>query len=176
MTDLVFDIQSFKDKHGRFLPKEVAVGSVDKPRRRFMWVVAPPYSADVLPLHLQSINNRLTTHHHGIHWDTTGITLAELNDELYNAAEGVGYDSRLYAKGREVVQFLKQVTGRKIINLDSDENCPSVTDAPPRNKEVCSWHDHLQIECRGCYCALRNVMKLQCYLNRYNFLDLLVNP
>lgn len=172
-TDLVFDILYLKDRHGQLLPKEVAVGSVDKPRRRMLWVVAPPYHVDVLPPRIRGINNCLTKYVHGIHWYTDGITLADLYQELYEVAEGVGEQSRLYAIGEQPVQILEQATGHKIINLSGYEDCPSLHDPPPKTAEVCSWHSCLQAESRGSQCALQNVKRLQCYLNPFAFEDLI---
>lgn len=164
-TDLVFDIQYFRDKDGQLFPKELAVGSVDKPRRRMLWVVAPPHDADLLSPRIRGMNNWDTASRHGIPWDEDGITLADLYRELSEILQTVGDESRLYAMGPVNARILEEITGRKIINLDHS----SFYRRTPKTVQVCSWHRPLCLTYRGSECALRNVKKLQCYLNELPF-------
>lgn len=164
-TDLVFDIQFFQDKDGQIFPKELAVGSVDKPKRRMLWVVAPPHDAALLSPRIREMNNWSTACCHGIPWDEDGIMLADLYRELYEIVQTVGDESRLYAMGPVNARILEGITGRKIINL----NHSSFRRPPPKTAELCSWHRPLCLTYRGSECALRNVKKLQCYLNELPF-------
>lgn len=169
-TDLVFDIQYLKDKDGELLPKEVCVGSVDKPQRRMLWIVNPPYIFEKLPPRIRRRNNWRTEYIHGLHWFEgwqcgDGIELAELYQELREIAKSVGEQSRLYAVGEDTVQILEQAIGRKFIDLNKRADCPDLDDPPPKKVKVCPWHSSLETKLRGAQCALRNVKKLQRYLN-----------
>lgn len=165
--DIVFDFQSFKDKHDKFLPKEVAVGAVHKLRHRALWIVAPPYDISELPPQVRAENDWLTANYHGLQWSQDGITIEELCDELEKTVEGVGDDAILYARGHDAVKFLEEATGRKIQNLGNNEDLPLRIDPSPPTT-VCSWHhQHFSGKNVIYNCALENVKKLQYYLSPY---------
>lgn len=167
-ADLVFEILYLTDKHGLLVPKEVAVGSVDIPQRRMVWMVAPPYPVRVLPSWVRKLNNSVTKNSHGMRWDDRGITLADLYRELREIAESVGVKSRLYALTEFTVDILEEATGRCIINLCRDID-PLTINIPMPKTEACSWHRFITPKSTHTRCALQNLKKLQCRLSAITF-------
>lgn len=166
VCDIVFDIQGFKDKHGQFLPKEVAVGAVYKLRLRALWIVAPPYDISELPPQIRAENDWLTANYHGIHWSHDGITIEQLHHEMYKIVDSAGDDAIVYSRGCDAVKFLEKVTGRGIKNLGNNEDLPLRIDPSPPST-LCWCHSGNQNIVYNC--ALENVKKFQYYLNRDRF-------
>lgn len=173
MDDIAFDIQFFKDKDGDFLPKEVAFGSIHKPRRKWVWIVAPPYEASELPPQIRLENQWKTENHHGIHWSEGGITLDKLEDELSETAYALD-GGKIYARGTDAVKFLEEYMGEEIINVYDDDHgdFPTVLDPSPTTM-ICPWHGRYQNN-HGTnmlyHCAIQNLDKMQKYLNPYPFM------
>lgn len=179
--ELIIDIQGFKDKEGRFLPKEVVVMDVYKPRRQVHWIIKPPYPFAELPPEARLENERLTKYHHGIHWSEGTIKYDHfqmtLNDividcSIYDCHDGE--ELIIYAKGHEVVEYLKKCLGRDIKNVDDEAVSHLSLDASLSSSGssgiVCEHHRILQNTPDGMpfHCAVRNATILQHYLGVYS--------
>lgn len=164
MTILVIDMEHFKDKDGNFLPKEVVIGTIDKPHEMvFHTVVAPPYAASKLPRRIHRENKWKTENHHGIHWsdgDTTDLDFLRATLwEIANSLDG----TVLYTRGSETTKFLEDVTDCKVINLSNHEDFPASADPSP-SSILCPWHGRNNSTNIVYHCALENVKRMQIYI------------
>ena len=100
--DLVIDVQCCKDAKGEFVPKEVAVVSIDG-QHIAHWLVLPPYSAKKLPLNIRWENKCLRQSHHGIDWDEGFVTRSSLYAHLQQLTK---HFDKIYVRGKEKKKLL----------------------------------------------------------------------
>lgn len=137
-VDYVIDVQGFHDKDGFFLPKEIAVATVDCKVVRH-WIIKyneNEYSVADLSHGILTTNTYLTSHHHGIEWydgeSDIGAVFKSMRDITRNAL-------RVYVRGIQKRNLLKLLLGRHIINLE-EYRCPNFENLPRENKHVCGFH------------------------------------
>lgn len=159
--DYVIDVQGFHDKDGFFLPKEIAVASLDRKVSRH-WLIKyneNEYSVADLSLGILTTNTYLTSQHHGIEWydgeSDIGAVFKSMRDTTRNAL-------RIYVRGIEKKNLLKLLLGRHIINLE-EYRCPSFKNLPRDVKHVCGFH---AIKGEQFACALSYAYKLCNWLTK----------
>ena len=155
--DIIIDIQGLINDSGIFLPKEVAVTSLDS-RLLGHWIVQPPYNFYDLPNDIKIRNNWLTKHHHGIEWYEGETSLKNIQKYLRSILRDA---ENIYARGKDKVTYLQLISARDIINLEENQNCPSFANMDPIN--IFCHHHVLQTK-KSYSCALNNVHKLRSWL------------
>lgn len=146
--DCVIEIQGFFDKDDEFVPKEVAVVTLDEEFSGH-WIISPPVLFTDLPQQIRIKNNWLTHNHHGIEWFEGDITLQQLHIKLRDIARGSG---KIYAFGPINAGYLQAVMSREIVNLET-VNCPTFSTLA-FNSQRCLHH------------GLMRRPELTCSLNR----------
>lgn len=157
---IVIDVQGMRGRNNQFIPKEVAVVSV-KTEDSGHWVVLPPYADDNLPVFVKSQNIWLCDHIHGIAWSKGDTSLQALETNLKRIA---GQATRIFTRGSEKSSYLTQLTGYFIINLEDDEEAPSLRHLP-RSDVRCIYHcaaNHRQ----AYNCALNNAIRIKAWLSQ----------
>lgn len=159
--DYVIDVQGFHDKDGFFLPKEIAIASVDRRVTRH-WIIKyndNEYSVVDLSQGILTTNTYLTSHHHGIEWydgeSDIGAVFKSLRDITRNAL-------RVYVRGIEKKNLLKLLLGRHIINLE-EYRCPSFKALSRDDNHFCGFHAYKR---EHFACALSYAYKLCNWLTK----------
>lgn len=154
--DVIVDIQALYDKESRFLPKEVAVVTLQNDFSGH-WIVAAPYDFTELPRHIATNNNSLTCFHHGLEW-TDGDTNIE---KLYSNLRAVTRHAiRIYVRGLQKAELLRSVLGRDIVNLEDFEGPPFRK--MPVSESYCIYHGVAKDDFTKC--ALNNAMRIKRWL------------
>lgn len=137
-VDYVIDVQGFHDKDGYFLPKEIAVTTVDRKVTRH-WIIKyneNEYSVADMSHGMLTTNTYLTSHHHGIEWydgeSDIGAVFKSMREVTRNAL-------RVFTRGIEKRNLLRLLLGRHIINLE-EYRCPSFKNLPREDNSVCGFH------------------------------------
>lgn len=155
---IAIDIQGLTDKHYNFIPKEVAVASIDSSWHDH-WIVAPPHAYRQLPPDVKRANERVTREHHGIKW-FEGHTPLRCIERILRA---IATDStRIFVRGAAKSSYLAQLTGYYIINLEEDEDNISFQHLPGAGTH-CSYHAAIRKN-QSYKCALDNVMRIKTLL------------
>ena len=158
--DIIIDIQGFSTDSGIFLPKEVAVTSLDN-RILGHWIIQPPYNFYNLPSEIKIKNNWLTKYHHGIEWYEGETSLKTLQQYLRSVLKDA---ENIYTRGRDKATYLQLISARDIINLEENKKCPSFAKMETSGV-VCHLHAlHAKREIKSYTCALSNVQKLRSWL------------
>lgn len=155
-----------RDKDYRFIPKEIAVLSVEKELMAH-WIVAPPYPYAELPLPSRSQNNFLTRFYHGLEWFEGDVTCKQVYANLRDISRVSG---RIFTRGRDKALLLRDVTSRDIINLEEDEDVPPM-DKMPETAWRCIRHDLINSAKAENYCALKNAWRIKKWLRNNSFDD-----
>lgn len=156
IMDAIVDIQALYGKHGDFLPKEVAVTTLQGDNIGH-WVVEAPYGFGDLPKDIRGSNNQLTCYHHGIEWVDGDTPLWKV---YVNLRAMCRYAIRIYTRGAQKAEVLQDLLGRDIINLENFEG-PSFKKMPPYDT-WCIYHGIARED--NATCALNNVGKLKRFL------------
>lgn len=147
----VIEMQGFSDNDNAFIPKEVALVSMDKDWSLAHWIVKPPISQYSLS-HATRVKNDWVTHnHHGLSWfrGTADLKLVihQLN-KITNNADVV------FTRGDKKWDFLVAILDSPVINLTTDSNNPSFEKMQPV-AEKCAYHaKNKNFRC-ALNCALR---------------------
>lgn len=156
--ELIADVQFFKDKNKKLVPKEIALLSL---KNEFVahWIVSAVHRVDSLPCEVRKENNWLTRNQHGIDYLEGSVTLKTLNRTLSDIFKSV---DKTYVRGKEKWLMFHKMTTREVINLEYDTNCPSFNNLPWSDK-YCINHavknNYLKFAC-----ALNNVYRIKAYL------------
>lgn len=154
--DVIVDIQALYDKEARFLPKEVAVVTM---QNDFIghWIVAPPYDFSELPRRIALNNNSLTCFHHGLEWIDGDTSIEKL---FLNLRAVTRYAIRIYVRGLQKAELLRSVLGRDIVNLEDFEGPPFRK--MPTSETYCIYHGIANDDLTKC--ALNNAMRIKRWL------------
>lgn len=156
--NIIIDIQGVKDQKNSFIPKEVAVVSVQSEYLGH-WVVELPYNYDALPSIIKKQNTWLQNNIHGLPWAPGDTPLRAIESILKKIAE---QSTRIFTRGSEKASYLTQLTGCFIINLEEDDEVPSFRDMPPSTMH-CIHHELLN-EKRTLRCSLNYATRIKKWL------------
>ena len=121
---VIIDIACLRGMEGTLVVKEfaaVSVGSAGgeaKSIQSFMF--QPPYPEWAISKETRRTNNWVTANLHGIRWSHGHIPYTELKNILLETV--IDYD-KIYTKGLEKAEFLTDLIGTKVHDLDKLE-CP----------------------------------------------------
>lgn len=156
--DLVIDIQFCKGAKNIFIPKEVAVVTLEADQISH-WIVLPPHSAKRLSQNIREENKWLCQSFHGIDWDEGFISKTNLIHQLRKITK---HFEKVFVRGKEKKKFLEQIILNEIVNLEEQEDAPSF-DNLPWNDSFCMIHatrmTHVAFTC-----ALNNATRLKKWL------------
>lgn len=156
--NIVIDIQGLIDNYNNFIPKEVAVVSIEH-QYSSHWLVKPPYKCSVLAPEIIKKNQWLRRNHHGIDWSEGETSLQTIEIILKQLAFRA---SRIFTRGSVKSAYLSDLTGGFIINLEGDDDCPSF-DSLPQSAVHCIHHGSSSEH--GSYkCALNKAMRIKGWL------------
>lgn len=159
--DYIVDVQGFYDRHGEFLPKEIAVLGIDCRVFRH-WIVkynVKEHSIINLPVSVLASNTYLTCHHHGLEWYDGE---SNLNDVYMTLRKITRNALRIYVRGYQKKELLQTMLGRQILNLE-EYRCPSFKNLPQGNEHFCTEHAEMK---QYFACALAYTYKLRDWLTR----------
>lgn len=161
--DIIVEIQGLRGKNGVFLPKEIAVLSIEEPLVAH-WIVAPPYPFAELPKMSRTQNMYLSKFYHGLEWFEGDLSC----EQLYANLRQISRESvRIYTRGRDKAKLLCDVTSRNIINLEDDEDMPSFSHLP-RTSRKCMRHGLIRNEA-ALRCALTNAYAIKKWIRDHPY-------
>lgn len=152
---LIVDMQGFVDNNDRFLPKEVAVVSLDDRESIAHWVVLPSIPIQHLSAEAKAKYRWLSSHHHGITWGAGSIEYFRVVLELQKMADQANL---IYVRGCEKAEFLKKYIQTKIIDLELNKGNMPFTKMPKVRK---SCYFHRMQRNSNLSCALTNALKIK---------------
>ena len=156
---LIIDMQFFKDGHNSFVPKELAVTSLNN-NFTGHWIVKSSTSIQNLSADVRKENNWLTEHYHGLDYFQGDISLNVLRKKIRELSKK--NNGRIFVRGKEKWLILQKLTLREIINLEYDIDCPSF-DNLPWSDAYCIYHG-MKTSYLKYACALNNVLRLKSWL------------
>lgn len=164
--NIVIDIQGIKDRCNAFIPKEIAVASVDSDYSAH-WLVSPPHSYKSLPPSVKRQNTWLVDNYHGIEWSDGETTLRAIETVLKKIAVQA---DRILTRGAEKATYLAHLTDCFIINLEEDTEDPSFRHLP-ECETLCIHHSLLRKKKPTYRCALNNAVKIKEWLRHSSRID-----
>lgn len=150
---LIIDLQGFWDNNEKFIPKEIAIISIDKTILGH-WIAQPILPYNQLVPHIKRRNNWVSKYHHGIRWNDGNTPLSEILQIIKNYSIDADI---IYTKGQIKSDYLQKLLQREIINLEEDE-CPNLVNTDSTTK--CIIHGAKN----KFRCSLSNVLQLQHWL------------
>lgn len=164
------DIEGFKDFGNEFIVKEFAmsVQSLDSSGNcplDFI-LVDPPHKWDDLPSKYKEMNQWLTRHYHGLHWDTPGdIEHAGLKVFVNELVKNVDH---IYVRGLDKKRWVELILVRDIPVVDLDDlGCPVLEYLEVEDE--CVYHQSLFEGATTQYhCAIANVQRLRKSFAKYD--------
>lgn len=112
--DFVIEIQGLRDKNNHFLPKEVAVLSLQG-NVVAHWTIASSHPYSELPKDIRASNDFISSRVTGLHWFDGDISLQKLQLHFYNIARVA---SKIYVKGGEKTRYVQSLMSRHVHNTD----------------------------------------------------------
>lgn len=159
IMNIVIDIQGLRDVYNQFIPKEVAVLSIQSEYFNH-WIAKPPHGYDELPPNVQNQNMWLSENIHGIKWYEGDTSLSSMKQNLKRIASQA---KRIFTRGSEKASYLIQLTGCFVINLEEEDEVPSFHYLP-RSDAHCMYHCVLNN--KSTYkCALNNATRIKAWLS-----------
>lgn len=160
--NIIIDIQGLKDKHNHFIPKEVAVVSLEY-QHQGHWIVKPPYKYGEVPRRVRIENSWLSRDHHGLEWND-GTTSVQNIERILKSF--VRRASRVFTRGSEKSKYLSNLAEYCfVINLEEDEDCPSFY-GMPQSAVHCIQHG-LSSEHGSNTCALNNALRMKAWVSEH---------
>lgn len=156
--EFVIDIQCLKDANDEVIPKEVAVLALDNEYIAH-WIIAPPCNAHKLPEQARKQNIWLSRNHHCLDWNDGEIARKTLYKNLQEISK---HACKVYVRGREKTNILKNAMSCEIINLEDNEKAPSFSNLPWQS-QYCLFHA-LKQSYLTYACALNNASRLKVWL------------
>lgn len=160
--DFIVEIQSFRDAEKKFLPKEVAVVSLQE-RVVAHWIVKPPCSFSDLPDDVKRTNSYCAQDIHGVQWFEGSISLHQLIRELREFAKKA---ERVYTHGEEKKLFLENVIGHQVIDI-AKYRAPHHMNLERRfpSSLTCLTHVQEKFSFRKNFCALRRAYQAKKWIH-----------
>ena len=145
--------------YSEFIPKEVAVVSIDQPYTAH-WIIIPPCRYSELPENSRSQNNYLTRSFHGLEWFVGNVT----SRQVYANFREISRESRtIITRGHDKAALLREITSREIIDLEEDEDV-SAFDHMPIPLRKCCRHGLMRGEFAA-HCALQQAFRINNWLH-----------
>ena len=151
---VVIDVQGFKTKNNKFIPKELAAYNGSQISH---FIFKQPFKLDLLPWDVQRQVLWLTKNHHCIDWTEGFTSLHNFSNIIKKLTSNVDC---VFVKGKEKADFIRKHSVRPVFELEED---PCIKPA----KANCFYHLNPL-----CICALTNVHKFYNYLSSYNSLPM----
>lgn len=149
----VIEMQGFSDNENTFIPKEIALVSLDEARSTAHWIVRPSVSHYGLT-HATRVKNDWVTHnHHGLSWFRGTSDLKLVVNELQKLTRGADV---VYTRGERKWDYLINILDAPVLNLSVDLRNPSFEKMSPI-AEKCSYHAKNQ----NFRCALNCALKIR---------------
>lgn len=132
----VIDMQGFTDNDNLFIPKEVALVSLEEDWSLAHWIVKPPISQYGLT-HATRVKNDWVTHnHHGLSWFRGTSDLKLVIIQLQKITKNADV---IYTRGEKKWDFLVSILDSPVVNLTTDLRNPSF-ERMPAVGEKCAYH------------------------------------
>lgn len=162
--DIVVDIQGMRGKDSEFIPKEIAVVTLNNSYWAH-WITSPPCHFGELPENSRKQNNFVSKYYHGLEWFEGDASLKQ----VYANLREISRRSRnIYTRGHEKMSFLRDVTSRDIINLEDYADAPSYA-FMPKSERKCLKHALLN-GTNAEHCAMTQASQIKNWLCKYNLL------
>lgn len=112
--DIIIDIQGFRDADEKFLPKKVALVTIDAPIVSH-WIMLPPHPFGELPETIRRQNCWLSRNYHGIEWFD-----GKTNPKYFalQLREIIRHTRHIYVRNIEKAHYLRNLISREIYNLE----------------------------------------------------------
>lgn len=158
MGEFVVDIQGFLKPAHEFIPKEVAIKSLDD-GHELSFIFGPESDWDDLPAQYKSTNTWMIRNYHGLTYEFGSIPYLYIGKILKAILSDA---SIIYVKGLDKQRFLyNHLEKCVIINLEKID-CTSLKNSEKKNKQ-CAFHakldDHFE-------CSLKNVNSLYSWIQQ----------
>lgn len=158
MGEFIVDIQGFLKPVSEFVPKEVAIKSLDD-GHELCFIFTAESDWDALPAQYKSTNSWLIRNFHGLTYESGSIPYLYIGKILQSILSDA---SIIYVKGIDKQRFLyKHLDKCVVINLEKTE-CPSLKNSVKKNK-MCEYHAKIGDIFE---CSLRNVNSLYSWLKQ----------
>ena len=159
--DFIIDMHGLRDKDANFLPKEIAILSLQNNLVIHALIISP-YGFDELSKNVRDTNDYITAHLTGIHWFDGDISLRRLRYHLYNVAK---HARKMYIRGAEKAAYISKIVGRSLINLE-EYNCESFAELDRKfpDGQTCYFHTFLDEAYKKNCCALRRAYQTKEWL------------
>ena len=151
---LIIDIQGFNDNNDNFVPKEIAIVSLDEEKSVGHWVIAPDYPFYHLEYNARARNIWLTNNHHNLYWRDGSVKIDYVVQELRKITKNVDF---IYVRGSCKSKYLQEILEKNIIDLETDIYNPSF-EKMPVIEEKCYLHCSRKNNKRKYSCALKNAL------------------
>lgn len=159
--DFVIEMQGLRDKQNNFLPKEVAVVSLQG-RISAHWTIVPAHEYVELPRNIRESNDFVSSRILGLHWFDGDITLRKLKHHFYSIARVA---SKIYIKGGEKARYAQSLMSRNVHNIDEYNTIAfSELENLHNVQESCLFHQLQQDKYINKHCALHRAHLLRTWL------------
>uniref|UniRef100_A0A0C9RNL0 MET_1 protein n=2 Tax=Fopius arisanus TaxID=64838 RepID=A0A0C9RNL0_9HYME len=169
---VVIDIEGFKNFGNEFVVKEFAISALELDGDgKFVHVavlVDPPHEWDELLPKYKEVNQWLSRHYHGLHWNTPGdIKYETLSEYVNNIVKNV---SHIYVQGAEKKNWLQQILKNEVTIEDfNDFGSPDMEPLEGEGVFKCVYHHSLFDGSSTQYhCPLEHVQRLKKWFTKYN--------
>lgn len=153
---VIVDVQGFKIGVNKFVFKEIVILYTEDFFCHYF--VESPFKYNTLSPALKRQADYLTKHYHGIKWNTGGISIAEVKQNLKKHL--CCDNTSIYVKGKEKIYWLRDIIDNKNDRIfDLDEIISSSLTTLKQQYtliDACGFHDGV--------CALQNAQILNKYL------------
>ncbi|XP_072757019.1 uncharacterized protein [Anoplolepis gracilipes] len=164
--DIVIDIQGFRDVNDKFIPKEVAIVSIDAPIVGH-WIMMPLHPFGELSAKARRENNWLSQNYHGIEWFDGETNLKYFISHLREITRRVRY---IYVRSNEKASYLRNILSRDINNLEDISPPFKNLSSKEEDGRYCCYHEFWNF---GIFrCALHNAYKLKYWIVTQNNRDI----
>ena len=159
--DFIIDMHGLRDKDANFLPKEIAILSIQSNLIIHALVISP-HGFDELSKNVRETNDYIASQLSGLHWFDGDITLRRLRYHLYNVAK---HARKMYIRGAEKAAYISNIVGRSLINLE-DYACESFAELERKfpSEQTCYFHTFMDVPYKRNSCALRRAYETKEWL------------
>lgn len=157
MSNLIIDLQGFKNNKNNFIIKEICILNHQMIHH---YIVKPPYDWYNLSREKRKESIWLTNNYHGFHWNDGFLTYNELKQKIFPLVNLKNI--KIYTKGAQKVKWIRDLFKNQVnvhcINLEN-MGC-NINLQEYKNKNV-SWFQCNQHRNENSRCALQNVLILK---------------
>ena len=160
--DIVVDIQFFKNNKREYVPKEIAVVSINK-NFSAHWVLQSTIPLNAMVKCTRRENDWLTRNHHGLNYFDGEASFELVKKCLRDLVKEV---NKIYVRGAIKSETLNKIIAHQIHNLENNEHCPSFDNL--FSDLYCMHH---AAKNKYYFCALNNAYKLKSWLSTKSFIQ-----